>query len=97
LNQSDPGPYVQIHPSDAAALDVADGENVEITSRRGRASGVLSLDSSISPGVVFMPIHWNELSSPAASPNEVTTDSADAISRQPALKHCAVGIKAIEA
>jgi len=83
-----------MHPSDAAELGLADGEHVAIASRRGRALAVLRLDSSISPGVVFMPIHWNELSSPAASPNEVTTDSVDALSLQPALKHCAVGVKA---
>jgi anaerobic selenocysteine-containing dehydrogenase len=94
LNQIDPGPFLQMHPADAAAIDLADGQRVQITSRRGRALAILRLDSSISPGAVFMPIHWNELTSPAASPNEVTTESADPISHQPALKHCAVGVRA---
>jgi hypothetical protein len=44
-----------------------------------------------------MPIHWNELWSPAASPNEVTTDQADATSRQPALKACAVCVSPVSA
>jgi anaerobic selenocysteine-containing dehydrogenase len=94
LNQTDPGPYLQMHPADAANLDLADAQDVEISSRRGRASCVLRLDPSISPGVVFMPIHWNELSTPGASPNELTTDNADAISLQPALKHSAVNVRA---
>jgi predicted molibdopterin-dependent oxidoreductase YjgC len=95
LNQIDPGPFLQMHPADAAAINASDGQRVQITSRRGRALVVVRLDSSISPGVVFMPIHWNELSSPAASPNEVTTDSTDSISHQPALKHCAVAVKTL--
>jgi anaerobic selenocysteine-containing dehydrogenase len=41
-----------------------------------------------------MPIHWNDLFAPAASPNEATTDAADPHSRQPALKACAVRITA---
>jgi ferredoxin-nitrate reductase len=94
LNQSEPGPYLQMHPADAANLNLADTQEVEISSRRGRAPCILRLDSSISPGVVFMPIHWNELATPGASPNELTTDSADAISLQPALKHCAVNVRA---
>jgi anaerobic selenocysteine-containing dehydrogenase len=93
LNQADPGPFLQMHPVDAAAIDLADGQLVEITSRRGRALGVLRLDASISPGVVFMPIHWNDLTSPLASPNEVATDSVDLISLQPALKYCAVDVR----
>ena len=42
--------------------------------------------SRSSRGTVFMPIHWNELWAESSSPNEVTTDAADATSRQPALK-----------
>ena len=49
--------------------------------------------STLAPDVVFMPIHWNELWGASASPNEATTDDADPLSRQPALKRCAVVVK----
>ena len=39
-----------------------------------------------------MPMHWNELWAHSASPNEVTSDERDPISKQPALKCCAVAV-----
>lgn len=92
LNDLSPAPYLQMNPADAARLKLKEGQRVEIHSRRGRAISDLRIDPAISAGVVFMPIHWNDLWLPASSPNEVTTDAMDAISRQPALKACAVTI-----
>ena len=95
LNKLDPAPYLRIHPADAAELGVADGRRVDVTSRRGRTSSTAKLDATLPVGVVFLPIHWNELWSQGASPNEVTTDDVDAISREPALKCCAVAVTAM--
>ncbi len=93
LNKLDPAPYLQMHPEDAAALGLCDGQRVAVQSVRGRANSVLRIDDNITAGTVFMPMHWNELWAEAASPNEVTTDNADPISRQPALKCCAVAVR----
>ncbi|HEY2589021.1 MAG TPA: nitrate reductase [Tepidisphaeraceae bacterium] len=96
LNKLDPAPYVQIHPDDAAELGVRDGQRIWLRSPRGQcAAGVARLDPAIRPGTVFVPIHWNELWSPAGSPNEATTPDADPISKQPALKYCAVRISTV--
>lgn len=97
LNQLDPGPYVQMHPTDAEEHGIEDGQPVDIYSRRGRARGIARFDPSISRRLLFMPIHWNELWQNRASPNEATTDQVDAISKQPAMKYCAVAVKAAEA
>jgi predicted molibdopterin-dependent oxidoreductase YjgC len=95
LNKQDPEPLLQMHPDDAAALGLRDGQRVEV---RGRRSGVsivpLRYDRRMPSGTVFMPIHWNELWGEGASVNEVTTDAADAISKQPAMKCCAVSVSA---
>ena len=96
LNKLDAGPSLRINPSDAAELGVSEGQPVDITSRRGRTSSTATLDATIAAGVVFLPIHWNELWSAGASPNEVTTDDVDAISREPALKCCAVAVTATQ-
>ena len=65
-------------------------------SRRGMSAIRAPYGSTrIPPGTVFMPIHWNELFAPAASPNEATTDAADPISKQPSLKSCAVRVVAV--
>jgi anaerobic selenocysteine-containing dehydrogenase len=92
LNEQDREPYVSLHPSDAHALSLHDAQVVHVQSRRGAARSMLRLDPAVPPGVAFMPIHWNELFAPSASPNEATSDESDAISKQPALKACAVRI-----
>ncbi len=94
LNKFDPAPYVQMHPEDASALHLHDGQRVQVRSRRGQSLSILKVDANIPPGVVFMPMHWNELWSPRASPNEVTTDATDACSHQPALKRCSINVSA---
>jgi anaerobic selenocysteine-containing dehydrogenase len=92
LNKLDPAPYLQMHPQDAQRLDLHDKQHVAITSRFGEASTFLKLDDSITPGVVFMPIHWNDLWAHRASPNEATSTLRDPISKQPALKAVAVTV-----
>ena len=96
LNKQDPAPYVQIHPEDAAALGIVDKQKINVRSRRGSCRGVARIDPNAAPGTVFVPIHWNELWSTAASPNEATTDDSDPLSRQPGLKHCAVSVSAVK-
>jgi len=97
LNKMDPAPFIQMHPDDARELDLSDGDAVFVRSRRGKCRGTVRLDANASPGVVFVPIHWNELWAPASSPNEATTDDVDPLSKQPGLKCCAVSISAVSA
>ncbi len=92
LNKGDPAPFLSIHPADAEALQIRGGQRVQIRSRRGTAVSVARVDLSVTPGVVFLPIHWNDLWGDAASPNEATSDAHDAISKQPSLKYCPVAV-----
>jgi predicted molibdopterin-dependent oxidoreductase YjgC len=93
LNKQDPAPSLQMHPDDAARLGLRNGQAVSILSRRGEARSTLRIDVDILPGCVFLPIHWNELWSPAASPNEATSHERDPISMQPTLKYCTVAVR----
>jgi predicted molibdopterin-dependent oxidoreductase YjgC len=93
LNKADPAPYVRMNPGDAANLHLHDNQFVEVESRRGCVDGVVRLDSASPAGTVFVPIHWNDLWAKRASPNEATTDTVDLISREPALKACAVRVR----
>ena len=97
LNKMDPAPSIQMHPEDAAELNLSEGAHVWVRSSRGRCAGIIQLDPNARPGTVFVPIHWNELWATAASPNEATTDDVDPLSKQPALKCCAVSISAVGA
>jgi anaerobic selenocysteine-containing dehydrogenase len=95
LNNQSQGPFVQMHPDDARQLDLKNGQPVRVISRRGQAQSILKIDPDISPGVVCMPIHWNDLFAAGSSPNEAASDETDAISKEPALKCCAVLVEAI--
>ncbi|MEW2549249.1 bifunctional nitrate reductase/sulfite reductase flavoprotein subunit alpha [Streptomyces sp. NPDC047002] len=90
LNRLDPGPFVEIHPDDARALGVAEGDGVEIASRRGRAVLPARVSDRVAPGDCFAPFHWNDLFGEYVSVNAVTSDAVDPVSFQPELKVCAV-------
>jgi sulfite reductase (NADPH) flavoprotein alpha-component len=95
LNKLDPAPNLTMHPDDAAALGLHDKQHVTAISRFGRCTTFLKLDASITPGVAFMPIHWNDLWAKGASPNESTSNLRDPVSKQPALKAVAVNVLAV--
>jgi ferredoxin-nitrate reductase len=95
FRKGDPAPFAVMHPADARVFGLNDGQQVEIQSRRGTTRTTLRLEPTISPGVVFMPMHWGDAFSKEASPNEAASDETDAISKQPAVKSSAVRVVAI--
>ncbi|ACU73880.1 molybdopterin oxidoreductase [Catenulispora acidiphila DSM 44928] len=90
LSKLNPGPFVEIHPQDADALQVADGDPVAVVSRRGRAVLPAVVTDRVRPGNCFAPFHWNDLFGEYLSVNAVTNDAVDPISFQPEFKVCAV-------
>jgi len=80
-----PEPRAEIHPDLARRHGIADGDLVELRSRRGVAVLRARLSDGIRPDTVFAPFHWpgvNALTNPALDPH----------SRMPAFKVCAVAI-----
>ncbi len=77
--------YVEINPADAARLRIHAGEEVAITSRRGRITASAFITATVRAGQVFVPMHYPAM-------NELTFPSFDPHSRQPSYKHCAVAI-----
>ena len=92
LNRLAPGPFVEIHPDDAAALGVVDGASLEVASRRGRAVLPAVVTDRVRPGSLFAPFHWNDLFGEYLAVNAVTSDAVDPLSFQPELKVCAVAV-----
>ncbi|MFC4812580.1 molybdopterin-dependent oxidoreductase [Paenibacillus sp. GCM10023250] len=92
LNKLNPGPFVEIHPEDAAELGIRERDLVEIASRRGKAVLPAVITDRVMPGGCFAPFHWNDLFGPNLAVNEVTSDASDPISLQPELKYCAVSL-----
>ncbi|MFB7935817.1 molybdopterin-dependent oxidoreductase [Streptomyces sp. NPDC056049] len=92
LTKLNPGPFVEVHPEDALALGVAEGDHLEIASRRGRAVLPAVVTDRVRPGDCFAPFHWNDLFGEYLSVNAVTNDAVDPLSFQPEFKACAVAL-----
>jgi ferredoxin-nitrate reductase len=96
IQQMHPEPFIEIHPRDAAKLNVENGEMVEIRSRRGTGRFPALITLSINRGTVFVPMHWGELWAKDAEANLFTHDAACPDSLQPELKACAVQLIAVK-
>jgi NADPH-dependent sulfite reductase flavoprotein alpha-component len=92
LNKLNSGPFVEIHPDDARAADVREGQPVELTSRRGRAVLPAAITDRVRPGNVWVPFHWNDAHGDHLTINALTNDAVDPDSLQPEFKVCAVSL-----
>jgi NADPH-dependent sulfite reductase flavoprotein alpha-component len=97
LNKLDPGPFVEIHPADAAGLEIRSGDQVEIESRRGRAVLPAVVTDRVREGSAFAPFHWNDRYGEYLTVNAVTSDAVDPLSFQPEFKVCAVRLTKVSA
>ncbi|WP_434110028.1 molybdopterin-dependent oxidoreductase [Paraburkholderia caffeinilytica] len=95
LNKLNPGPFVEIHPEDAATLGIKAKDPVEIRSRRGRAVLPAVVTERVQAGNCFAPMHWNDVFGDDLCINAVTSDAIDPISQQPELKFCAVALSRV--
>lgn len=82
LNAAAPEPWVELAPSDAADLDVTDGDLVRVESRRG-AIEVAARCVGNREGTVFIPFHYGD---PETAANDLTPTSWDPVSKQPYFK-----------
>lgn len=91
----EPGPFIEVHPRDAAGLDVADGDLVQVSSRRGTIQVAVRLSDGVSPGMVFLPFHWGDLFAPDNAANYLTISAIGRIAKQPELKFCAINLEKV--
>lgn len=80
--------YLEIHPTDARGLGVAEGDRVRVKSVRGEVLLRARPTDRVRPGVVFAPFHSLE-----RLVNAVTIDALDPLSFQPEYKLAAVSVE----
>ena len=95
LKARTPEPYLEISPRDAARAGLADGDFVEIASRRGVAVAQCRVTPTIREGTCFLPFHWGHEFGPDKSANNLTLSARDPLSHQPELKATAVRVRAV--
>lgn len=82
-----PEAEVEIHPEDAAALDIQNGDLVRVLSRRGQVVAIARLTRRSPAGAIFMTFHFAE-----AATNLLTIDAVDPTAKIPEYKVCAVAL-----
>jgi ferredoxin-nitrate reductase len=96
INKMHPYPSLEIHPRDAEKLGIINDAWVEVRSRRGKAKYRALVTQAISPGTVFVPMHWGALWAEGAEANSLTHPEACPVSLEPELKACAVNLQLIK-
>jgi predicted molibdopterin-dependent oxidoreductase YjgC len=87
LEAADRGPVIEMNPEDAARLQISDGDQVAVSSRRGAITLPAMVTDRIGVGVTFIPFHYKE-----AAANLLTNDALDPDCKIPEAKVCAVKV-----
>jgi formate dehydrogenase major subunit len=85
------GETIDVSPEDAAALAIADGEIVRVSSARGTIEAPARVESGLRPGLVFMTFHFPD----EVDVNRLTIDATDPRSGTAEFKATAVRIDKI--
>ena len=87
-----PADWLEIHPTDAAALGIEDDSRVTVRSRRGEIELAVRVTTRIEPGHVFTAFHF-----PEARTNLLVGSSADVNTACPEYKVVAVAVEPVGA
>ncbi|HET8671994.1 MAG TPA: molybdopterin dinucleotide binding domain-containing protein, partial [Thermoleophilaceae bacterium] len=85
------GESIELSPEDAHKLDLADGEVVRVSSRRGSIEAPVRVEDTLRPGLAFMAFHFPEL----VETNELTIDATDPKSGTAEFKATAIRVEKI--
>jgi predicted molibdopterin-dependent oxidoreductase YjgC len=79
---------VEMNPVDAAALEIEDGDTVNVISKRGSVTARARISKVSPPGVVSMTFHY-----PETRTNVLTHAALDPVAKIPEFKVCAVKVE----
>lgn len=87
-----PEPWVEIHPRDARRRGIADGDLVEVRTRRGAITVRALLSKQVKRGCIWVPFHFHE-----ARANLLTNDAGDPVTQTAEFKVCAAEVTHVAA
>jgi predicted molibdopterin-dependent oxidoreductase YjgC len=82
---------IEINPADAARLGVAEGDMVEVESRRGKIDIAARVTDRVALGTLFLAFHFRE-----APANRLTIAALDPVAKIPEFKVCAVNVRPVK-
>jgi assimilatory nitrate reductase catalytic subunit len=86
---------LDIHPADAARLQINDGDLARIESPHGAAVLPARLSKDLRVGEVFAPMHWTDQFTSAGPVDRLVGAATDPVSGQPELKATPVRVSAV--
>jgi nitrite reductase (NADH) large subunit len=92
LNDHEPAAFVELHPELAAQFGIADGDQVQLRSRRGHVLAPARITDAIRADTLFMPFHYGQL----GTANRLTNPALDPVSKMPEFKVCAVSLTRVD-
>ncbi|TNF35295.1 MAG: nitrate reductase [Gammaproteobacteria bacterium] len=93
LSTHEPEVFAQLHAEDAARFGIADGELVKVSSHWGEITVRGQLSDQLRPGMLFIPMHWNQQFTAQGSVDSLVNPAIDPVSGQPEFKHTPVAIR----
>ncbi|MCX7902783.1 MAG: molybdopterin-dependent oxidoreductase, partial [Burkholderiaceae bacterium] len=94
-----PEPSIELNSAELARRQLAPGDLLQISSRRGTLLLPAAANDAVPMGQAFVAMHWGPefvggaAAEPAQGVNAVTLEALDPVSRQPELKHAAVRVQ----
>ncbi len=90
LAEHSPEPYAEIHPEDAALLNVSEGGLMRVISQTGEVIVRVRFTAGQQQGSVFVPMHWGGQFASKGRIDAVVNSVTDPVSGQPEFKHTPV-------
>jgi len=91
LDGAHPEESLEINPEDAENLNIKDGDEISVTTRRGSLITKAQVTTRVPKGLTFITFHFTE------SPGNILTNSAsDPITQTPEYKVCSVKVKKLD-
>ncbi len=90
LDREMPELMTDLNPEDGERMQIDHGDYIRVSSRRGTLVSRVQLTRRVKPGMVFMPLHFEE-----AAANLLTNPALDPISKTPEYKVCAVRLEKV--
>jgi formate dehydrogenase major subunit len=88
LDEIEPEAVASLAPAELRRLGIAAGEQIRVTTRRGKIELKARADSAVAPGQVFIPFCYAE-----AAANILTNPQLDPIGKIPEFKFCAAKVE----
>jgi assimilatory nitrate reductase catalytic subunit len=86
-------PILSMNASDMDRRDIASGDLVKVTSRRGTLVLRAQQSEEVQPAQTFIPMHWGSQYMNGLGCNSLTIPAVDPVSKQPELKHAAIKVE----